>query len=135
MQEKTIGIRDYWKEIIIILLLGIASFCIFFRFTFFPKGILGIFLFPLPASIIGGYLIAKKKGGNRYAVTIPAVMVVVSVIAVSIYHIITFLNMDAPGKAIAGKFISLILYGPIVFISGLIGAWIGKRIESIFTKS
>lgn len=143
-----LNIKNFWKEIIIILLLG----------GVIPAIIPGEFnrlIFPFIAAILGGYLISKKSDDYKDAILIPAFAILLAIIILVIPAFIDgimksneeYIKMfsgepEWTGKdpaylrfmTLGGALFSLVIFSPVFFIIGLIGAWIGREVKRRFTK-
>lgn len=142
MEERTLGVRGLWKEIIIILILVIASYYIL---RGLPVGRVGLFLFSLPAAT-GGYLIAKKGAGYSHALLIPAAVLVLSVMILSMPVLIDWITAgdeeylkvfsndpkwaNYPVSVLKLMSVSGALFSSVIILGpmGLAGAWIGRKI-------
>lgn len=140
--------RNFWREIILILILG-GVIPAFFSGGFYRL------VFPFIAAILGGYLIAKKSDDYKYAILIPALVIIVAIIIMTIPTLIDgitksdeeYIEMfsgkpEWTGKdpsylrfmTIGGAVYALVFFSPIYFVIGLAGAWIGREIKRRFTK-
>lgn len=154
MKKTILLIKEFWKEIIIILLLVIFSKYLL-KFLPFLKGWLGLFIVSFPTGIIGGYLVAKKTEVHKSALLIPGIVIVSFLIIQSITGIISFITASDEEvlrifskdpkwinysvsklryMSIGGSLVAIGLVCPILFIIALVGAKIGKKIKQIIRQ-
>ena len=142
MKERTLGIRDFWREIVIILILAVVSY---YMIRILPVRTVGILLFLVP-SVAGGYLIAKKGAKDSHALLIPAAVLVLFFLIMIISPIIKCINTpdeeflmgfsnepqwaNYPASvlklmSIAGMFVAIAV---IIVPIGIVGAWAGSKL-------